>query len=198
MSGFTLLRAADRCPQPWKNGGGITSDVLVHPPGADMESFDWRISLAEVGQQGPFSAFPGVDRILTVIEGTLELEIDGARCRIDHGSPPHPFSGDASAYGWPGDGLVRDVNVMVRRAAGRAAVAREAVAARAVLDVAPQTVLVVMALDALSASVAGEDLALQPLDALLMPEPGTLHLQAPGTARFLSVRLMAAETGKAS
>ncbi|MFN9927385.1 MAG: HutD family protein, partial [Phenylobacterium sp.] len=62
---FTLLRAADRLAVPWKNGGGITRELAVWPPGASFDDFVWRVSMAEVHQDGPFSSFPGVDRILT-------------------------------------------------------------------------------------------------------------------------------------
>jgi environmental stress-induced protein Ves len=41
-----VLRAADRIAMPWKNGGGVTREVSAYPPGADMDSFEWRISLA--------------------------------------------------------------------------------------------------------------------------------------------------------
>ncbi|MBM7325185.1 HutD family protein, partial [Agrobacterium sp. S2] len=47
---------------PWKNGGGVTTEIIVHPAKASMADFDWRISMANVAQDGPFSIFPGVDR----------------------------------------------------------------------------------------------------------------------------------------
>jgi len=43
-----LLKAADRAAIPWKNGGGVTRDVIVSPAGATLENFDWRISIAEI------------------------------------------------------------------------------------------------------------------------------------------------------
>ncbi|HEY3949962.1 HutD family protein, partial [Phenylobacterium sp.] len=52
---LTLLRAADRAPQPWKNGGGLTWPVAVSPEGAGLDGFDWRLSLALVESGGPFS-----------------------------------------------------------------------------------------------------------------------------------------------
>lgn len=71
------LPANERRRQPWKNGGGVTTEVCAFPAGSSIDDFQWRISLAEVTSAGPFSRFPGVDRVLTVLEGELELRFDG-------------------------------------------------------------------------------------------------------------------------
>ena len=60
-----ILRAADRVPAAWKNGGGVTREVASWPEQAGLDGFDWRISLAEVAAGGPFSVFPGVDIVRT-------------------------------------------------------------------------------------------------------------------------------------
>ena len=57
-----VLRAADYPRMPWKNGGGETAEILVEPAGAPLDSFDWRLSMARVAADGPFSLFPGVER----------------------------------------------------------------------------------------------------------------------------------------
>ena len=59
-----ILRAPDYRVMPWKNGGGTTTEVAVSPEGAGLDHFDWRISMARVEQDGPFSTFPGIDRTL--------------------------------------------------------------------------------------------------------------------------------------
>jgi len=93
-----ILRAADRSAVAWKNGGGLTHEVAVHPPGSDLDSFDWRVSLAEVRQGGPFSVFPGVDRHLAVISGRLELSIAGRDAvTLAPDSLPLVFPGDVPA-----------------------------------------------------------------------------------------------------
>ena len=40
------------------------------PEGASLDTFDWRISMARVASDGPFSEFPGIDRTLAVVEGS--------------------------------------------------------------------------------------------------------------------------------
>lgn len=65
--------------------------VAVHPRNAGTDDFDWRISVAYVARAGPFSVFPGVDRIITLIDGPgMVLTVDGAEHRVD--APYKPFS----------------------------------------------------------------------------------------------------------
>ena len=52
---------------PWKNGGGETREIVsVASPDAP---FLWRASIATLEKDGPFSPFPGVDRVITLLEG---------------------------------------------------------------------------------------------------------------------------------
>jgi environmental stress-induced protein Ves len=115
----TLLPASARAAQPWKNGGGVTREIAAHPPGADLASFDWRISTATVASAGPFSQFPGVDRILLVLEGAgLTLRIDGGKAQVlEPGGEPLAFPGDVPVEADLTDGPVTDLNIMVRRGA---------------------------------------------------------------------------------
>jgi uncharacterized protein len=111
-----ILRAADRVSTPWKNGGGITREVAVWPLAAGVKEFGWRLSIATVSRGGPFSTFPGVDRELAVIEGVLQLAIDGGPpVLLDASSPPVRFAGDVPTHGEPQSGHVTDLNVMTHR-----------------------------------------------------------------------------------
>lgn len=98
----------------WKNGAGWTSEVHRVP---DIDDWRWRISLAEVETDAPFSAFPGVERELVLLSG------NGMRLRFDDGAvhellPPHGalrFSGERPLLGELIDGPSRDFNVMWKR-----------------------------------------------------------------------------------
>lgn len=108
--------ASARRFQPWKNGGGETAEIMVSPAGAGFDDFDWRISTAIVAQSGPFSGFPGVDRVLTVIEGgAMDLTVAGQPQHLDAGSAPFAFPGDAPAEAMLTGPPLLDFNVMVRR-----------------------------------------------------------------------------------
>lgn len=111
-----LLRAADRPAVPWKNGGGLTYEIATFPVGAGIDDFEWRVSIAEVASSGPFSHFDGCDRILTVLDGQLELRFiaDGGNTVLCPGQSLW-FPGDVAVMGNPIVGPVRDLNVMVRR-----------------------------------------------------------------------------------
>ena len=74
-------------PQPWKDGAGMTREIAVG--GADAENFDWRISVAALTGDAPFSAYPGIDRCITLLHGAgmaRPLRCDRARAHRLHES----------------------------------------------------------------------------------------------------------------
>ena len=109
------LTPHDYRAMPWRNGRGMTTEIARGPEGDG--AFDWRISAAQLGESGPFSAFPGVDRILVVIEGSgLSLAHAESGLRVDlRPLRPYAFSGDAATTCTLGAGPIRDLGVMVRR-----------------------------------------------------------------------------------
>ncbi|MEU5542301.1 HutD family protein [Streptomyces sioyaensis] len=114
-----ILRAAGRAAAPWSNGGGVTREIAVHPPGAGWDGFAWRVSLADVTRDGPYSPLPGVRRILTVVDGAgLELTVDGTPRLLPGRYRPFAFPGDATTVSRLLDGPVVNLNVMLRE--GRA------------------------------------------------------------------------------
>ena len=116
------LRSRDYRRVPWRNGRGCTAEIAVAPEGAGMDDFLWRVSTAAVTEPGAFSAFPGVDRILTVIAGDgLTLEIAG-REPAAPGRHPFAFPGDLPCSARLEGEPVTDLNVMTRRGRCRAAV----------------------------------------------------------------------------
>ncbi|MCX8997230.1 HutD family protein [Rhizobiaceae bacterium BDR2-2] len=112
-----IIRAAEHRQVPWKNGGGLTAEIAAFPEGASMDGFDWRLSMADVVSDGPFSIFSGIDRTLTLLSGAgMALDIEGReRIVLDSGSPPLAFPGDVAVRATLVDGPVRDLNVMTRR-----------------------------------------------------------------------------------
>lgn len=98
----------------WKNGTGWTREITRLP---DRDDWDWRLSIAEIEQDGPFSLFPGVDRELVLIRG------NGLRLRFDDGEvrelqPPYQrtrFAGERPVSGELLQGPTHDFNLMWRR-----------------------------------------------------------------------------------
>jgi uncharacterized protein len=111
-----IIRNADLVRVPWKNGGGTTAEVAAFPEGSTFDTFGWRISMADVASDGPFSLFPGIDRTLIVVEGNgIELDVEGIAYPLDRTSPKLSFSGDDITTGRLLSGPIRDLNVMTRR-----------------------------------------------------------------------------------
>jgi environmental stress-induced protein Ves len=98
---------------PWKNGQGSTAEIDIFPPNANVtdSSFDYRLSSAKVGAAGPFSRFPGYDRILCVIEGEA-LRINGYR---HEPLAPFSFSGEEEIYAALYGTDILDLGVIYRR-----------------------------------------------------------------------------------
>lgn len=124
-----LLKPADYVRMPWKDGGGQTTQIAVHPSDSTLSTFDWRVSFADVAVDGPFSRFPGVDRILVLLSGAGML-LSGDAHAVELRAPfePYAFSGDNGISCALVDGPVRDFNLMLRRGrvAGRIVVVRDA------------------------------------------------------------------------
>ena len=109
---------------PWKNGQGATREIAIHPEGASLDNFMWRVSLAQVNAPGPFSLFRDCDRILCVVKGgPLTLSVGSAqpvRLEID---TPFDFAADVETEATALEDPVLDFNVMARRGYYRASIA---------------------------------------------------------------------------
>ncbi len=116
LSPGTVIAYAGIRPTTWRNGGGVTrqlvSGKLAHaekPEASSGDDWDWRLSIAEVESEGPFSAFVGMSRILTVIEGEgLAITIDGVEQRLDRYMPLR-FDGGAATSATLPAGPIRDL-----------------------------------------------------------------------------------------
>jgi environmental stress-induced protein Ves len=62
-----IMRESSHRAVPWKNGGGVTREILRVPP--EPTAFDWRLSLATIASPGPFSSFDGYHRTLVLVRG---------------------------------------------------------------------------------------------------------------------------------
>jgi environmental stress-induced protein Ves len=111
-------------PQPWRNGGGLTRELLAWPAAADWQL---RVSVARIERSGPFSAFPGVQRCFAVLQGAgVRLHLPSGPCVLTPADEAVCFDGAAA----PGcdlvDGPTEDLNLMAARAAGRPRLQRAA------------------------------------------------------------------------
>ncbi len=106
-----VIRFADATTMPWLGGGGITHELARHP--ADGE-FGWRLSVAEVQQDGAFSRLDGVDRVIILCSaGRMTLQTPDSQ-PLERFSP-YAFDGGTEISCTVPDGPTRDFNVMTRR-----------------------------------------------------------------------------------
>ncbi len=171
----------------WRNDGGWTREIAmgrVGGPGLDAsgERWDWRISVAEIEQDGPFSRFPGVDRCLLLLDGAgMELtgedgharQVVPARARVD-------FAGDVDVRCRLLAGPTRDLNLMWRRAELAARIDVQAVDGAVELRLADDIAVAVLHVLKGRIDVGGQSLAAA--DTLVASAPLKKGLHAAGSA----------------
>ncbi|WP_020649647.1 HutD/Ves family protein [Solimonas variicoloris] len=122
-----ILRSSNYQRMPWKNGGGETFEIAVSPPAASLDTLDWRVSMAVVAGDGPFSRFADIDRTLCVLEGEglrLAFADDGSVRTLDRAAPPFAFDADRPVQAQLLGAAVTDLNTMTRRGRYRHTVSR--------------------------------------------------------------------------
>jgi len=186
-----VLRACDHRVMPWKNGGGTTTEIAVSPDGAGLDDFDWRVSMARVETDGPFSMFPGIDRTLSILEGEgMILNVSG---RIPFGltraSEPLPFPADVPTRAGLIAGPISDLNVMSRR--GRVAHSVERLAAAGTVELAAGADTMLVLCHKGKVRVGGAEVAvLGPLDVLRIgPGHAVVRLASDEPAAVFVIRV---------
>jgi environmental stress-induced protein Ves len=130
-----IVGLQDATAQPWRNGGGVTRELLTwsapeglvhdgaarHGRDASAAGWDLRVSVADITQDGPFSAFPGISRCFAVLEGAgVVLNLREQDQTLTAASEPLAFEGAEAPGCRLVSGPTRDLNLMVRQSAGRA------------------------------------------------------------------------------
>ncbi len=112
---FRLLKTDDYRSMPWKNGLGVTCQIIRHPAEENVP-FHWRVSMAEVSENGPFSTFPGYRRLINTLEGEgLRLTVDGRKSGPLTQYQPFVFEGESPVESELLAGPIRDFNLIYRR-----------------------------------------------------------------------------------
>jgi uncharacterized protein len=184
-----LIPYAGLEPAPWKNGGGSTTEIAIAPPGASLDTFDWRISLATISASGPFSAFPGVDRTLALVDGPgVMLENgDEGRFVLSEDDPIVEFAGESVVSATLAGGTTTDFNVMTRRARCHHRLGRRVLSG--ISEFAPRgdvTILFLAEGDSLSVCSDSERIGLVRYDAVVF-DTGTVWTLEAGQATVFVV-----------
>jgi uncharacterized protein len=165
--------------RPWKNGAGLTREIASSPRGATLDDFYWRLSVAEVAVNGPFSAYAGIDRTIALLRGAgMRLRSDDGRLdhRLDTVAAPFGFDGEAAIQATLLGGACSDFNVMTRR--GRCSAKVQAVTTDTVL--APADALLLLCVNGAWKVSTGKEETLLPAQGLLWRQP-VAHLHVSPT-----------------
>ncbi|OWV99948.1 HutD family protein [Rhizobium sp. R693] len=187
----TVLRSSTYRRMPWKNGGGETVEIAVSPDGAALSDFDWRISMAAVATDGPFSIFAGIDRTLSILDGNgMSLTIGGeARVLLTQDSAPLAFPADISVSATLADGPILDLNVMTRRNGFGHRVERADVNSTVTVHPAAPTLFVLCHQGTLTVDCSGEHADLGPKDAVVLEQAKGKDVVISGKARCFLISI---------
>ena len=183
-----IIRFAALNPQPWKNGAGTTREIARE---GVAEDWQWRISIADVVAEAPFSSFPGVDRVLVLLEG------EGIGLAFDDGQhmdvlPPFGFArfaGEAALVGAPKSGATRDFNLMWQRAQVTATLdVRPLVGSMVVFKAPEETWMVHVVEGTVALPDSSETLARGDTLILRGDTRAKVRLEGAGTALLMSIR----------
>jgi environmental stress-induced protein Ves len=180
---------------PWRNGAGTTTEIAVFPPGAGFDEFRWRLAIADLDRPGPFSSFPGIDRLLMLLPPSrATLIIDGQEHRL---APLQvlPFRGEAVVSVALATGPARDLNLMTRRAEAVAVMEAIELGRPALRELRGGQALVCAIEGAVEVECEGATVLLEPLDSALCDPPAdavaTVSLRprtAPATLAWVTIR----------
>ena len=101
---------------PWRNGLGSTVELLAETPNKN-EAFSWRLSIASVANDGPFSDFSGYDRTLLLLEGSgITLNKPNGVFKVLNSSLDYAnFKGEDLIDATLHNGPIKDFNIMTLR-----------------------------------------------------------------------------------
>jgi uncharacterized protein len=106
-----IVRCDDVKARQWKNGGGVTRELLAWPSASEWVI---RLSVADIERDGPFSAFSGIDRWFAVLTGN-GVRLGTPEKVIKRGEDALNFDGGLAPDCRLIDGPTRDLNLMIRR-----------------------------------------------------------------------------------
>lgn len=108
-----IQRVDEHRAMPWANGLGTSFEIASD---CNVDGvWTWRVAIAPVVEDGPFSVMPGVDRQLVVIDGEgMSLSINGEVVECPPGRVIR-FSGDSTTFAHLVDGPVVDLGLMTVR-----------------------------------------------------------------------------------
>lgn len=136
MSAIDVRRLSSVPAEPWRNGGGVTRTLATN-------GTQWRISVAQVERDGPYSRFDGIARVSFVLRGNGVMLRHGSSVARLAPFKAVEYDGGKEWNASLVDGPVTALNIMT--VAGRYRTTINALAAATIVP--PGRVAIVIALD---------------------------------------------------
>lgn len=106
---ITPLDPAGYVRTPWKNGGGVTTDIA-------FDGDVWRFSRTPITRAGPFSDYSGFDRLQVLVAGSgLVLQTPTGEIDVRRPFRPVRFTGETPIVSRLEAGPVEVINLMGER-----------------------------------------------------------------------------------
>lgn len=184
-----IIQREDYTRMPWKNGKGLTEEIMAFPVGSTMETFDWRLSIAHVGADGPFSVFPGVDRSIVLLDGEgLRLDLpDASQQTLAPYGDPFAFPGEWVISSTNIGGPTTDLNIMTRRGRYQHHMRRERGVEPILLEATAQTLLVFKS--AASIDTSQGPIAIHPLSTVVLEKGEQITITSDDPLHLLIIQL---------
>ncbi|RJT76246.1 HutD family protein [Arthrobacter cheniae] len=167
----------------WRNGAGNTREIAAFRSAGSTVDFAWRVSVADLARNAPFSRLPGVDRTLLIASGDgIVLDVAGTSTQLDERAIL-VFSGEDDAAVTLSHGPAVAVNLMTARS--RCSGGMDVLPVEGARTLGPATA-VVLVLEGSARTAGGE--VLRSMDFLLCGlGTETLEFTA-AVALFISIR----------
>ena len=186
-----IVRFTKNKAELWRNGAGKTWEITRKPVAVTLGTpdidWDWRVSIAEVSEDGNFSPYPGMERVITIIEGEhMILAADGVEHDLNRNRPFH-FSGDAVSRASLPAGRVRDLNVITRKGFFKSFVSIERLSTSFAQPVFEGQIVVLLDGEAVVTNLGHEPEAISRYDAALNRVGSNAEIKARGTCALVSL-----------
>ncbi len=174
-----IQRRAEHTPMPWANGRGTSYEIASNRNSEGL--WTWRLAMAPVNEDGPFSRIECVNRSLVVVEGAgMNLSVDRKKMQCEPMQVVQ-FRGEAVTEASLTGGPILDINLMVRR--------NDATGTMKILDNAEQAIKasIVVAISGPAMVICdGAEVNLDQYDALIECDAHKISLKS-GTVCVVSV-----------
>ena len=192
MHDIAIIEPSQFTSMPWRNGLGSTTE-LIRRDLTGGDGFAWRLSMASVVEDGPFSNFTGYDRTLVLLKGAgMTLSYDNSDVHSDTLDKPlqmAQFDGGCATHARLHCGAIEDFNIMTRSSVCCVQTTCGCSENPVSINTSAETLLVFAAAGELNIDVYQTGSLLAPAGALVVIEPPVESLYTIAGVAFIVIEI---------